>query len=667
MIPTIIFLLISFFLGYKISFFFVGNKISKLALWLISYIFGLTLSSFSILILAVALKNLQYAVFSFLAVSFLISLFLVEWRKVPELLKKMTFRGIAKKIKKLPWVEIAFLLMFCLFFLDLVSKTLVFDGSSYGVAAAGYGDIPFHMAEVSYFAHSQPFGLQEPIYLGQKLSYPFLINFLSAIFYILSNNYIFSFHIPAITLVLAGILLLYLLFRKIIKKTFARICAFLIFFLGSGAGYLKIAQDHNLFAQKGILNILNYLLHLPYLITIFYDAKYPAQNNIWSSFLTMFLMHQRSFFFGIALGAVCLFLTYTSFETREKKTFIFAGIALGLMPLVHVHTFVAISIIVSGFFLAALISREKELIFGFLKTIILTIVFSLPSLAYIFYTQFSNNNKGFLIFRLGWMSEPGGIGSINYNPASHLHLIEYISYMLGNFSFILPLFLVAALILLIRKKQKSESILIYSLMISAALLWIFLNIVKFQPWDFDNGKFFGYFLLVSALVIGCFFAGLDSKWAKSAAVFLTFLIILSGVIDLLGRSSFANPPIYQIFGQEELKTADFITKNLPQERNILTGSSFLNLVNCLAGRPVLLGYEGWLWTHGIDYGSREDDVNKMFLGKQFPELAKKYNIGYVLIGPDEQTNRGADISYFNSRYNLVFQSEKYRIYKIPVN
>jgi len=666
MILTIAFLLISFFLGYKVSCFFLGNKTSKIALWMISYIFGLTLSCFSILILAVLLKNLQYAVFSFLAVSFVVSLFLIRWQSIknlPALVKKINFSEIPGKIKKLPWIEIIFLLLFCLLFLDLVSKTLVFDGSSYKVALAGYGDIPFHMAEVSYFIHSQPFGLQEPIYSGQKLSYPFLINFLSAVFYIQNKNYIFSFHFPAITLALSGILLLYLLFRKIIKKTFARICAFLIFFLGSGTGYLKIAEDRNFFAQKGIANILNYLLHLPYPITVFYNARYPEQNNIWSSILTMFLMHQRSFFFGIALGAVCIFLAYLAFETKEKKVFIFAGIALGLMPLAHIHSFVAISIIVFSFFLAAVIFRKRDIAYGFLKTIVFTTLFSLPSLAYIFCTQFLNNNKGFLAFRLGWMSKPG-IGSINYNPAFHIHITEYLSYMWENFGFILPLLLLAIVIFLVRR-ENNRNILMYSLIISAVLLWGLLNIIKFQPWDFDNNKFFAYFLLPSALVIGCFFERMYFKGAKLIVVFLTFFIVLSGAIDAFNRSSLANPPLYGIFGQDDLKTADFIINYLPHGKNILTGSTFLNLVDSLAGRPVLLGYEGWLWTHGIDYQSRGDDVQKMFSGTQFPELAKKYNIGYVLIGPPGQNNQKANMDYFASNYKIIFQSKEYKIYKIP--
>ena len=101
-------------------------------------------------------------------------------------------------------------------------------------------------------------------------------------------------------------------------------------------------------------------------------------------------------------------------------------------------------------------------------------------------------------------------------------------------------------------------------------------------------------------------------------------------------------------------------KNLPYQRNILTGSTFLNLTDSLAGRPVLMGYEGWLWTHDIDYHNRADDVLKMFLGIQFPELAKKYNIGYVLVAPSQQIN----VDYFSKNYSLVFQSEKYQIYKV---
>ena len=78
---------------------------------------------------------------------------------------------------------------------------------------------------------------------------------------------------------------------------------------------------------------------------------------------------------------------------------------------------------------------------------------------------------------------------------------------------------------------------------------------------------------------------------------LTFFIILSGAVDYAQRSYFASPYLYQIFGQNEFSAANWIEKNVPQNVNILTGTTHINLVNCLAGRPVVEGYPGWLWSH----------------------------------------------------------------------
>ncbi len=40
-----------------------------------------------------------------------------------------------------------------------------------------------------------------------------------------------------------------------------------------------------------------------------------------------------------------------------------------------------------------------------------------------------------------------------------------------------------------------------------------------------------------------------------------------------------------------------------------------------------MGYRGWLWTYGINYGPREKDISSMYSGgKNSKDLLKKYNI-----------------------------------------
>jgi len=47
-----------------------------------------------------------------------------------------------------------------------------------------------------------------------------------------------------------------------------------------------------------------------------------------------------------------------------------------------------------------------------------------------------------------------------------------------------------------------------------------------------------------------------------------------------------------------------------------------------------MGYPGHLWTHGIDYGSREQDLRILFHGgTQARDVIGRYKVDYLLVGP----------------------------------
>jgi uncharacterized membrane protein len=191
-----------------------------------------------------------------------------------------------------------------------------------------------------------------------------------------------------------------------------------------------------------------------------------------------------------------------------------------------------------------------------------------------------------------------------------------------------------------------------------------VNIVRFQPWDFDNNKIFVYLFLIGSLIIGYFFDRIKFKWLRIPMIIFTFLLIFSGIIDVVQRSSLAHPVLYKIFDDEEIRTANWITANIPYGENILTGSSHLNLVASLAGKPILMGYPGWLWTHGIDYQKRDKDIRIMFTNKESVKLFKKYNIGYAMIGQNEKVDYKADEDYFDQTYPVIYETDNIKIYRI---
>jgi hypothetical protein len=55
-----------------------------------------------------------------------------------------------------------------------------------------------------------------------------------------------------------------------------------------------------------------------------------------------------------------------------------------------------------------------------------------------------------------------------------------------------------------------------------------------------------------------------------------------------------------------------------------------------AGRHLVMGYEGHLWSHGLDFAQRKLDVIQMYSGSpEALDLFAKYGVQYVVVGPTE--------------------------------
>ena len=89
-----------------------------------------------------------------------------------------------------------------------------------------------------------------------------------------------------------------------------------------------------------------------------------------------------------------------------------------------------------------------------------------------------------------------------------------------------------------------------------------------------------------------------------------------------------------------------------------------------------MGYEGWLWSHGISWTSitaRKQDMIAMYSGNY--TLLRSYGVDYVCIGPYERAfaaeNRFtineaafADTARFELRYEKEIANGKWEIYKV---
>src|SRR3989338_8627029 len=230
------------------------------------------------------------------------------------------------------FVHIAVFSFFTTIFCRLFYRTVILksDGLYVGLTN-NYGDLPLHMAYITSFVWGNNIPPQDPSYAGEKLVYPFLADFLSAIFLKLGLNFKDMLFIPGLLLTIAFYGILYYFTYRLTKKRFAAIISLFIFFFAGGFGFYYFYQDF-LNTSQGFWS---FLMHLPRDYT-----KIEPLNYHWITPLTCLNVPQRAYLFGFPITILIFTLLYSGIEhTRSSfkrmggsNEFLFAGIRAGALP-----------------------------------------------------------------------------------------------------------------------------------------------------------------------------------------------------------------------------------------------------------------------------------------------------------------------------------------------
>jgi uncharacterized membrane protein len=78
-----------------------------------------------------------------------------------------------------------------------------------------------------------------------------------------------------------------------------------------------------------------------------------------------------------------------------------------------------------------------------------------------------------------------------------------------------------------------------------------------------------------------------------------------------------------------------------------------------------MGFTGWLFAHGIDYRERENAVVAIYRGnEESAVLLQKYDIAYVLIGPQERQEFAPNIAFFEERFEEIYNQSGYNVFSV---
>lgn len=575
------------------------------------------------------------------------------------------------------------------FFGAIFAHTVFTSG---GDLDAGYqtvwADWSQHLTTSASFAVSSNLPPQNPLFSGTALLYPFLPDLHSATLVVLGLSPQAALAVPGGVLAVVITLLVICLARRLGIGFGAGVVAAAVVFVGGGLGFIGTLGDAcgaagysaaqcnagHVIADpvQGVHVIAGTLQHIPGIISAqprAYDALLtpeslkPFPNMQWYTPLFAWWLPQRTMLYGFAL-ALCVFVLIAVAVRKQGAgwtPFVVSGILLGLLPLVHLQTLLAVSVVL---LVLALRHRRVE----WLGVLAGVAVLGLPRLVQITFAPHGSVafDNAYPWLEPGWLSNAfpatatslavHGAGDVVADVGRTISLAgnaTWWGFWFINLGVVVPLSALAVIGAAFARGPARIGVLgrrltaafpapLLEFALASTVVFALCNIIVFQSWDWDNTKLLVYWYLAGALLVGA----LAGRWwgrglRTIGSVVLVSMTVLTGVVVLLrllpwtpATDSVTGP--YTIASADERALAAVVEARTAPNAVFLTYGRPNDPILAVAGRPGLMGYYGWLWSYGTDFGSRYGDVKAMYRGCAIddsacpvPFLLQKYRVSYV--------------------------------------
>jgi len=542
--------------------------------------------------------------------------------------------------------------LFAIFAVRSFCWLLFVDGTELKIQSPmNLGDLGLHLTHIQFFANGVRLWPSNPIYVfANHLRYPAGIDFFNAL---LLKSGLSLIH----GLVWVGLL--------------ASVATFYTFYRWGGG-----------FAIAGFL--FNGGLAGFQFLRDFKFVDYQDVNNIaWKSIpLTMFVT-QRGLLYAIPAGLILLWhwreKYFRSGQDRQSGPLPF-WVELSLyasMPLFHLHTFMALSIVLMCLFVAG-----DPQIRGHILTLVLSAL--IPATFFVWLISDHFRAGSVLEFHPGWAQHDeefkmqffrfwffnfgilvplvltliGLVGWQMYQSRETRRFESFATIAVGLGALVLPFWRIAthgfawswAIVILFgvillawsatrilkdgfgwEKKLPEEIAFIFA----ATAIFIFFFSVKTAPWIWDNLKIG---IRAYIIVLPFLWKQLIMQWEVPIRAAVCFALFASGFVSLFGGLA-AGKAGFGLANRGEVDAVGWAVRKMPLEARFAAWPTY-NHPLLLQGRKVVMGYPGHLWTQGFeDYGKTNELLTKLMQGApNWPELARTLQVRYIFWGREEKTN-----------------------------
>ncbi len=214
------------------------------------------------------------------------------------------------------------------------------------------------------------------------------------------------------------------------------------------------------------------------------------------------------------------------------------------------------------------------------------------------------------------MGGPGAAALVGWSPGWTIGQANPIAFLLVNFGLFIPL-AVAAFVLAARERQREHLLVLGpSLLVFAGLF-----VVRVAPWAWDNTK----------VMVWCYLAALPSIQALVLArssppwrAALVALLFFSGAESVVAASAGRTMRL-DVFDRLEYEQVCAAVAPLGRDERVATAQVHNHPV-ALCGQPIVAGYGGHLWSHGLDARPIEAGLSRLMNG-QGDYRAEAHRIG----------------------------------------
>lgn len=635
-----VFAFLIFFLQFPlgqllISYIDINKKLTITERYFATIVIGPTITCFILLCLLLLTGSWTLSIFTLWAILIIPLLFLLSKYQYSFLIR-FTFPK-SLNYKYLSSIGFWILLTILILYSGILFGGFLLNEQGFPVVISlGWADTSYHLSMIGRLATADPFILEHPVISGQSLTYPFMLNLLTALYQKIGFTLFTAWHLSNALYGISFVFLIYLFGKRFLdSKVSASLLVGLVLF-GGGIGFFLYFNDLSIALGKGgfsaffntIFNPPHEYTHLQFRDQGRDPAEYGIFHNIyWIVPAISFLSHQRTFLPGLAI-AVLLFIglyAYRGNKNMWRWSVIWAGI-----PLFHTHSFIATSIVLACWFFLDLKNYRSWIIAGLIGTLL-----ALPQVLYL---APSNASDDFSLLRpwFGWMMCTHSSSWFQCNEGTRGTDTNLIWFLTKNFGVVFWGWVISIVLYILyistttcKKVKQSIHIIIPSL-----FLFLIPILVLFQPWEFDNNKILYYWWIFASIctlkVVNNIFAN-RSRMATAVLLLVMILSTLSGIIDVMSRVTKITANHYGYYDNNDVKVSEWINNNTIPNARFLTGDFVDQFVPILSGRSIYAGYPGWLWSQGKSALSIERTRKAQnFLTSGNSEILCDDGVGYVV-------------------------------------